>query len=259
VSTRTDRSAPFRLDHDGTLLELHARRDGLRTRAALLRDGEPVAEAVGLGAVLLPLVADAGERGPTAVAFTLLPGVVSRALLLVPRPPVDPDAEPEGRGPADEVLGELPAPLARFATARRHAFAPPVGSPAARLAAFERAHPRLWASRHVALASAKVALALLGVAAFIRLLVQPVISWLLALLPDLDLPAIPWPDIDLPDIPWPDLDLPDLSVPGWLLVLVGTAKYWGPILVGVGLAVAEVRRRRRAAARQDEEGRGAHG
>ena len=40
---------------------------------------------------------------------------------------------------------------------------------------------------------------------------------------------------------------------------VSTAKYWGPILVGVGLAVAEVRRRHRAAARQDEEGRGAHG
>jgi hypothetical protein len=83
VATRTDSSVPFRLDHDGTLLELHARRDGLRTRVVLLRDGEPAAQASGLGAVLLPLAADTEEQGPTAVALTALPGVVSRALLLV--------------------------------------------------------------------------------------------------------------------------------------------------------------------------------
>jgi hypothetical protein len=128
---------------------------------------------------------------------------------------------------------------------------------------FRRDHPGLWASRHVVLAVAKVALAVLGVTAIIRLLLMPLVDRLLELLPDLDLPAIPWPDIDLPDIPWPDIDLPDLHAPGWLLVLVGTAKYWAPILGAIGLAVVEVRRRRRVAAREtapeDDERRGADG
>jgi hypothetical protein len=129
----------------------------------------------------------------------------------------------------------------------------------------------VWASRHVVLAAARIGLALLGVAAFLRLLVQPLLDWLLGLLrpffawlrgllPDIDLPDIPWPDI-----PWPDIDLPDLHAPGWLLLLLATAKFWGPILVAIGAAVVEVQRRRRAAARrsgqdgEDVEGRGANG
>ncbi|MCO1660363.1 hypothetical protein [Pseudonocardia humida] len=261
MSTRTDRPSPFHLGHDGARLDLEVRREGLRTGVTLLRDGEQVGRATRLGAVLLPLDAEAGEDGPTVLALTLLPGVVSRAMLLVPRPPAGPGAAPDDAParPIDDLVGGLPAPLARFATAGKHEFAPPAGSAAARLAVFRREHPRLWASRHVVLATAKVALALLGVAAFLRLLVQPVISWVLSVLPGFDLPAIPWPDIDLPDIPWPDVDLPDLHLPGWLLVLVGTAKFWVPILVAVGLAVVEVRRRRRAAPREDEEDRGAHG
>jgi hypothetical protein len=266
----TEVSAPFSLDHDGARLELRARREGLRTHVALHRDGEPVAEAARLGAVLLPLDGGPGDpadgplTAPTVLVLTVLPGVVSRALLLVPRASTDGEGAQDGPderrrpGPPDELLDALPKPLARFATATRREFAPPPGSVAARLAAFRRDHPRLWASRHVVLAAGKVALGLLGVAAFLRLLVAPVLEWLRGLLPDIDLPAIPWPDIDLPDIPWPDIDLPDLVLPPWLLAVAATAKFWVPILVAIGLAVVEVRRRRRAAAREDDEG-GPHG
>jgi hypothetical protein len=292
VTAATATPTSFTLDHDGARLELRARREGLRTHVALLRDGEAVGEATRLGAVLLPLdggpggPADGPLTAPTALVLTVLPGTVSRALLLVPRPSADPTEDPTG-GPTDETGGRsdgdrrpgppaefvdaLPKPLARFATAVRREFAPPPGSVAARLAAFRLAHPRLWASRHVVLAAAKVGLALLGVAAFLRLLVQPLLDrllgllrpffdWLRGLLPDIDLPEIPWPDI-----PWPAIDLPDLHAPGWLLVLLGTAKFWAPILVAIGAAVVEVRRRRRAAARrgghdgEDAEDRGANG
>jgi hypothetical protein len=102
----------------------------------------------------------------------------------------------------------------------------------------------------VLLAAGKVALALLGLWAFVQLVLRQVVSWLAGFLPEIDwpeidLPAIPWPDIDLPDIPWPDLDLPDLALPGWLLVVLATAKFWVPVLIAVGVAVTEVRRRSR--------------
>ncbi|WP_214407847.1 hypothetical protein [Pseudonocardia lacus] len=278
MSTRTGRPAPFHLDHDGSRLELRVVRDGLRTRATLLRDGEPVGEASGLGAVPIPVDDgvdggedggeddaaaaeegdDAGARHSTVLVLSPLPGVVARALLLVPRPSggTTPDC---GRPVPAELVEALPKSLARFATSARHEFGPPPGSVAARLAVFRREHPRLWAARHVVLAALKVGFALLGLAAFLRLLVAPLLGWLRGLLPDIDLPDIPWPDIDLPDIPWPDIDLPDLHAPGWLLVLLGTAKFWVPILVAVGVAVVEVRRRRRVAAREDDEGSGTHG
>lgn len=263
MSTRTG-AARFHLDRDGARLELRASRDGLRTRVEVLRGDEPVGEATGLGPVLVPIgdepVAEADvdpqDRRPTVFALAPLPGLVSRAVLLVPRAP----EEVPGAAVPAEVVDALPAALARFATATRHEFAPPPGSVAARLAVFRRDHPRLWAARHVVLAVLKVGLALLGVAAFLRLLVAPVLQWLRSLLPDLDLPAIPWPDIDLPDIPWPDLDLPDLHPPAWVLVLLGTAKFWVPILVAVAAAAVEVRRRRRRnAAREDDEASGTHG
>jgi hypothetical protein len=73
----------------------------------------------------------------------------------------------------------------------------------------------------------------------VRLLLQPVLDWISARLPDINFPSIPWPDIPLPDI-----DLPDLALPTWLQVIIGTAKFWLPVLVAIGVAVAEVRRRR---------------
>ena len=284
----------FRLEHDGAVLGLAAVREGLRTRVTLWRDGEVVAQEVGLGKVLVPVPGPggpapvdeggrggdgAGPNGPegaTVLVLAVLPGVVNRALLLVPRPP-DPDADADpadadpadadpadadtaggsreerggrpaaGRLPVDEIAAALPPGLARLATASRHPFAPPPGSPAARLIEFERRHPGLWASRHVLLALGKVALAVLGVWAFLQLVVRQIIMWVTGWLPDIDLPAIPWPDIDLPDIPWPDIDLPDLALPPWLVAVLATAKFWVPVLIAIGVATMEVRRRRRRA------------
>ena len=96
----------FRLPYDGQLLELSARRDGLRTRVALFVDGDQVAEASGVGRVLTPLPvatrvaaaltvkSDGGlsddigsePQQPSVLVLSVLPGTVSRALLLVPRP-----------------------------------------------------------------------------------------------------------------------------------------------------------------------------
>lgn len=262
----------FHLRHDGALLELAARREGLRTRVALFRDGARIAEGAGTGKVLVRLNGDGGADGaggagggPTVLALGVLPGTVHRALLLVPPDPSGaPDSARDSADPAppalDDVLTELPRSVrgvAGLATMRRRRFAPPPGTPAARLLAFERGHPRLWASRHVVLAVVRVVAGVLGLSAFVQYLLAPLLSWILGVLrsvprPDVDLPDIPWPEI-----PWPDVDLPDLVAPGWLLFLVGTAKFWGPVLVATGLAVLEVRRRRRSADRTEED-RGAH-
>ncbi|MGH4026050.1 MAG: hypothetical protein ACRDRV_15855 [Pseudonocardiaceae bacterium] len=235
----------YRLEWDGAMLELVARRAGLRTEAVLLRDGRPVSEGSGAGRVLLPVAPesdgdqDGAARGsPSVLVLSVLPGTISRAVLLVPKP---------GAGDGSDGPAELPkgvAELAGFARAERHPFEPPPGTFTARLLAFQRKHPRLYAARHVVLAVGKVVLGLLGVALLAQLILRRVVGWIAERLPHLDLTSIPWPDVDLPSMPWPDLDLPGLSPPGWLLAVLATAKYWVPILVAVGLAVREVRKRR---------------
>jgi len=117
---------------------------------------------------------------------------------------------------------------------------------------FQRNQPRLYASRHVVLAVGKVVAALLGLAVFVRLLLQPVLEWVTDQLPDIDLPSIPWPDIRWPDLPLPDIDLPELALPVWLRVIIGTAKFWLPVVIAIGVAVAEVRRRRAKAEREGD-------
>ena len=174
---------------------------------------------------------------PTVLVLSVLPGSVSRALLLVPRPD-SPDI-----GPATLVAAE------------RYTFAPPPGSFAARLLTFQRMHPRLYASRHVVVAVGKVAVALLCLGVLVRLLLQPVVDWIRDRMPQIDLPSIPWPDIPWPDIPLPDIDLPELALPPWLRMIMGTAKFWLPVLIAIGVAVAEVRRRQ---ANAEREGRDAH-
>lgn len=237
----------YRLEWDGTTLELVARRAALRTEVVLLRDGEPVGEGSGTGRLLLPVPQEAGEpdgdrdgaarRPPTVLALSVLPGTISRAFLLVPKP-----GDAEGSG-GNAELPKAPAELGGFARVERHPFEPPPGTLAARLLAFQRRHPRLYAARHVVLAVGKVLLGLLGVALLAQLLLRRVVGWIAERLPHVDPPSIPWPDVDLPSIPWPDIDLPDLRLPGWLLAVMATAKYWVPILVAVGLAVREVRKR----------------
>jgi hypothetical protein len=268
----------FRLDYEGQLVELSAQRDGLRTQVALFVDGAQVGDASGLGRVLTPLpVAVPAAAGatvkphggvsdpmgsepprPTVLVLSVLPGTVSRALLLVPRSDsIDAEADPDGSASpqTDHETPQLPkgvAELAGLVTAERHPFDPPPRSFAARLLIFQRNHPRLYASRHVVLAIGKVAAALLGLGLLVRLLLQPVLDWIRDRLPEIDLPSIPWPDIPWPDIPWPDIDLPDLAMPSWLRVIIGTAKFWLPVLIAIGVAVVETRRRRARAAREGD-------
>jgi hypothetical protein len=125
------------------------------------------------------------------------------------------------------------------------ALEPEPGTRAARRAKFEREHPRLHASRHVLKGAGQAALAIIGLTFLMRLL--PAIPW-----PDVDLPSIPLPD--LPDIPWPAIDLPDVSLPQWIKDIAKTKQYWLPILIGIALANAELKRRRRNLNRDDRAG-----
>ena len=94
-----------------------------------------------------------------------------------------------------------------------------------RLAKLERERPRLYAARHVAKGVGQVLLAVVGVGLAVRFL--------------------PLPDLPLPNLDVPELPRPDLSVPGWLAAILGTAKFWGPILAGVLIALGELERRRK--------------
>ncbi|HEX2299007.1 MAG TPA: hypothetical protein VHH34_10910, partial [Pseudonocardiaceae bacterium] len=92
----------YRLEWDGALFELVARRSGLRTEVVLLRDGLPVGEGSGAGRVLLPVAPEpAGDQdgaaptSPSVLVLGVLPGTISRAFLLVPKP-----GEGEGAGGA---------------------------------------------------------------------------------------------------------------------------------------------------------------
>jgi hypothetical protein len=236
-----------RLAWDDGTLELAAARRGFRTEVQLRRDGVPLLSGTGLGKVLLPLPG-AADPALTVLVLAPLPGVVARAVLLVPRPPTG-DEET-----TDEVSDGARRAL-ELATAERHPFDPAPGTLAARLRAVEDRHPRLWAARHVVLAAARVLAGLLGLAVLLQTLLRPLLEWLAGLLPRVDWPDLPWPD--LPSIPWPDVDwpdLPDVSLPGWLAAVLATGKFWGPVLVAAVLAAREVRRKRRAARDRDAAG-----
>ena len=94
-----------------------------------------------------------------------------------------------------------------------------------RLAKLKRERPRVYAARHVAKGVGQVLLAVVGVGLAVRFL--------------------PLPDLPLPNLDVPELPRPDLSVPGWLAAILGTAKFWGPILAGVLVALGELERRRK--------------
>ncbi len=112
---------------------------------------------------------------------------------------------------------------------------PEPGSRAARREEFKRERPGLYAARHVAKAVGKLLVPLLGIGLLLNFLPEISID-----IP-IDLPAIPFPD--LPSIPFPDIDLPE--PPGWVKAILEAAKYWGPILVAIVIAIREWRKRRR--------------
>lgn len=113
---------------------------------------------------------------------------------------------------------------------------PPAGSRAERLERMREERPGVYAGRHVAKGVAEVALGLIGIGALIRL--APEIPW----------PDIPFPRIPMPDIPWPDVPAPDLpswSPPAWIEWPLDHSRYWMPVLIGVLIALNELRRRRK--------------
>lgn len=116
-----------------------------------------------------------------------------------------------------------------------------------------------WAVRHPVLASLDEILGGLG-KIIIPIALLALLPLLERLLPDWeidlpDLPSIPWPDLDLPSIPWPDLPsipFPDISLPGWVGEVVDVLRLIWPLLIGIGIAVAEYRRRKRNQAAREE-------
>lgn len=198
-------AARWGLDLDGRRLELESEGAGLGNRARLFRDGELVAEQKVNG--------DRGSLeadGVTVkVRWNWVGGIKECVAVL------------------DAADGETPVELA---------FAPPPGSRAAKLEALASERPALYASRHVAIAAGKLLAGLLGIGALL--------GWLL---PRVPLPSIPSPDvkIDLPSLPLPSIDLPDIPLPGWVEAILGTAKWWGPILLAVFIALGEVDKRSR--------------
>jgi hypothetical protein len=206
------------LDVGGRRLVARVSRAGRTTAVVLEVDGVEVGQRQGWPVVRVP-------------ADDLGPGLEKAALVVAaPRP---------GRGTVRLVVPAAGAPTSR---PERLDFEPPTGTAAHRRYGWARRHPRLYAARHVVVATAEVVAGLLLARIALGFVLDLGWGWL----PDWHLPRLPRPDLpDLPDLPWPDLDLPDWSMPGWLAVVLASKKYWFPILVATGVAVAEVRRRRR--------------
>ncbi len=117
-----------------------------------------------------------------------------------------------------------------------------VPEPGSKAAAYEekiRAHPRRYAAIQAAVGVARVVVPIIVAIMLARLAFR-------IPLPDWDLPDLPWPN--LPDLPWPDLPsphLPDVDLPGWVTWLLDKAKYVVPVLIAIGLAQGEVKRRQK--------------
>ncbi|HET6654167.1 MAG TPA: hypothetical protein VFH10_16135 [Nocardioides sp.] len=112
---------------------------------------------------------------------------------------------------------------------------PPPGTRAWRRWDLARRHPRWYAARHVAVATAQVLFGLVAVS-----LAVGWIPW--GWLPSIPLPDLP--SVPLPSVPWPSVPLPDVTVPDWVRAVMDSKKYWFPILVAGFVARAELRRRR---------------
>jgi hypothetical protein len=218
------------LDHDGHRLQVETGRAGWDRVARLFVDGAPAGEAT---TDWLRTTLPYGDLTVVVVfdALGFVDGQAARCDL------TRDNANDKDDNANDD--GEEWEPVAFEAAA---------GTRAARREALARAHPSLYASRHVAEAVGRVAFPLLGVGALVKVLLdlvpRPDVS-----VPDLDPPSIPWPDLPFPDLPWPQVSLPDVSPPPWLAAILGTTKLWAPIVVAVVVAVREARRRRRTSAK----------
>lgn len=190
--------ASFSVEYEGRTVELIPDPIWEQDRVRLVVDGETVAESKANGKKTVL----AGEGFEVRAVMPFWGGSVSRATLV-----------PAG----EDVEYELD---------------PAAGTRAARIAAWGRTHPKLYASRYVLTGAAQVAMAIIG------------ITFALKLLPAIPLPSIDLPSIDLPDLPLPSLQI-DIEPPGWVQAVLESKPYWLPIVVGVVLAVREVRRRKK--------------
>ena len=195
-----------------------------RTAVALEVDGVEVAERQGWPVVRVPVEGSSGLEKATVVVVAPRPGRAT-VRLVVPAAPAPPPPAPSA-----STSSHPPAPARTAGTSGRN---DTLGV---------RRAPRRGRDAQV-----------VGGLLLARIALGFVLDLDWAWLPDWHLPRLPRPHLpDLPDIPWPDLDLPDWSLPGWLAAVLASKKYWFPILVAIGVAVAEVRRRRRRDA--DNEG-----
>jgi hypothetical protein len=216
----------FTLDLDGRRYELETDSSGWQTVARLFVDGQQAAERKGSGKSI-------------EVAGGELTAVVRLNWL----------------GQATEVLAVTAGIDPKKADEEGMAFAPPPGSRAARMEAFRREHPALYAARHVVLAAVQTVVGVLGFGALAWAFVQELLPRISVPWPTL--PAIPWPEVDLPDVPWPDLPLPEIDVPelaflGALKALWSSFNWLVPIVIAILVAINEVEKRRRRTSRQSE-------
>ncbi|MFI0408963.1 hypothetical protein [Actinomadura sp. 3N508] len=221
----------WRLDHDGHRLEAETARQGWNRVVRLFVDGAPAGEAT---TDWLKASLPHGDMRVEVVfdVLGLADGQAARCDLVRA-----PDGDAPGRVSLEKGTG-----TGKDGKPERVAFEPAEGTRAARREALARAHPFLYASRHVAAAAGRVVFPLLGLGVLVRMLLRWIPRPGLDVpFPDVDRPSIPWPDV-----PWPDLpDLPDLSAPPWLAALLATAKFWAPIMIAVVVAAREARRRRK--------------
>jgi hypothetical protein len=216
----------WHLVHDGHEHVVQIVDTGLRRAVTWLLDGAPIGDKRTSDK---RVVIDGGEYGAVGVRL------------------------PEFVGPARRVTwygadSELGAKAAAHTGLGGIDLVPEPGSRAEARESWIRAHPRLYVVRRVATALTGVLLSLLMVWLLTRIHIPwPNISipW-----PDWRLPSIPWPNVS---IPWPDWELPD--VPLWIRELLGKVKYVWPVLLALGIAQAEVKRRKQQDERRRREAR----
>lgn len=217
--------ARYTLDHAGHRIEVEATAAKLTNVARLFIDGRQVDERQ---ASLGDRTYLRGNSVTVVVQWGWWSGQVARCVLV----------EERDTGKAQPEVDETP-------------FEPPPGTRAARLVQFQREHPALYATRHVALATLKVALPLLGLGGLLTALL-PQIDWswvadIGAFVRSLRLQSGEWiPDIDLPFLSRPEWISPIVkSVVAWVKPLVGWAKWVLPIIIAILVAIEEVQRHQR--------------
>lgn len=218
----------FALDHGGRRYEVATESSGIQTVAHLFVDGQ-----------------QADERKGAEKTIQLTGGELTVVVRL------------NWLGQATEILAVPAGTDPKRADEEGIAFSAPPGSHAARVETFRRAHPALYAARHVVLAVTQTAIGALGVGALLWALVEGLLPRLAIRLPAL--PALPWPDIDLPDIPWPDIplpaiDLPDLAFLAPLQALWSSFNWLVPIVIAILVAINEAEKRRKRMSRRSEVG-----